>query len=44
MAASIGGSVGREGENREPDVELVQKLLAVRGFDPGLADGILWSA
>jgi hypothetical protein len=31
MAASIGGSVGREGENREPDVELVQKLLAVRG-------------
>ena len=40
MAASIGGSVGRKGENREPDVEMVQKLLAVRGFDPGLADGI----
>jgi peptidoglycan hydrolase-like protein with peptidoglycan-binding domain len=40
MSASIGGSVGREGENREPDVELVQKLLAARGFDPGLADGI----
>jgi hypothetical protein len=39
MAASIGGSVGREGENREPDVELVQKLLAVRGFDSASPTG-----
>lgn len=36
----INGSVGSGGENRPPDVKLVQRLLRDRNIDPGPTDGL----
>lgn len=42
--AALSGSVGAGGDNRAPDVALVQTLLAARGHHPGPADGAMGPA